>query len=219
MKAFIYDMDGVIVDSEPVHLRVEKHILETQGIMNVTWEELEAYQGSSDLNMWQDMVQKYQLKETPDAFVKAKKYLFDRTMREEGAQPIPGVLALIERTHALRAQGIKTAVASSSDPEFITFVLTSLGILDKFDAVQSGAVLPQSKPDPAVYLTTAADLMVDPRDCVVLEDTENGARAAKAAGMYCIGFISPHSGKQDLSMCDEVVSDMVDINLTKFFQL
>ena len=219
MKAFIYDMDGVIVDSEPVHLRVEKHILETQGIMNVTWEELEAYQGSSDLNMWQDMVQKYQLKETPDAFVKAKKYLFDRTMREEGAQPIPGVLALIERTHALRAQGIKTAVASSSDPEFITFVLTSLGILDKFDAVQSGAVLPQSKPDPAVYLTTAADLMVDPRDCVVLEDTENGARAARAAGMYCIGFISPHSGKQDLSMCDEVVSGMADINLTKFFQL
>ena len=217
MKAFIYDMDGVIVDSEPVHLRVEKHILETQGIHDVTWEELEAYQGSSDLNMWQDMAKKYQLKEAPEKFVKAKKYLFDRTMHEKGAKAIPGVLDLIERTHALRTQGIKTAVASSSDPEFIRFVLTSLGVFEKFDAVQSGAVLPQSKPDPAVYLKTAADLVVTPKDCVVIEDTENGARAAKAAGMYCIGFRSPHSGLQDLSMCDEIVDNMADVNLEKFF--
>ena len=95
--------------------------------------------------------------------------------------------------------------------------MTSLGILSKFDVFQSGAVLPQSKPDPAIYLKTAADLVVDPRDCVVIEDTENGARAAKAAGMYCIGFVSPHSGKQDLSMADEIIDDMADIDLGKFF--
>ena len=217
MQAFIYDMDGVIVDSEPVHLRVEKHILEKQGIFDVTMEELESYQGSSDLNMWQDMVQKYQLRQPAEKFVAAKKYLFDRTMHEEGAIAIPGVLNLIERTHALRTKGIKTAVASSSDRAFIEFVMQSLGILEKFDTLQSGAELPQSKPDPAVYLKTAADLIVDPRECVVIEDTENGARAAKAAGMYCIGFISPHSGKQDLSVCDEIVETMAAVDLQKFF--
>ena len=217
MKAFIYDMDGVIVDSEPVHLRVEKHILEVQGIEGVTWEDLEAYQGTSDLNMWQDMAQKYHLKEAPEKYVKAKNYIFDRTMHEEGATPIAGVLTLIGRTHALRAQGVKTAIASSSERSFIEFVMASLGIADKFDTYESGAELPQSKPDPAIYLKTAATLLVDPRDCVVLEDTENGARAAKAAGMYGIGFVSPHSGKQGLSMADEVVDDMADVDLAKFF--
>ena len=217
MKAFIYDMDGVIVDSEPGHLSTMTRMLEKMGVEGITPKAFEPYQGSSDINMWQDFVQKYHLPEAPEKYVKAKKYLFDRTMHEEGAKPIPGVLDLIARTNALRTKGIKTAVASSSDPGFIHFVMTSLGILSKFDVFQSGAVLPQSKPDPAIYLKTAADLVVDPRDCVVIEDTENGARAAKAAGMYCIGFVSPHSGKQDLSMADEIIDDMADIDLGKFF--
>ena len=218
MKAFIYDMDGVIVDSEPVHLRVEQHILEKQGVQGLTLADVEAYQGSSDLNMWQDLVKKYQLKQPAEKFVAAKKYLFNRTMEEEGATPISGALDLIERTHRLRAQGIKTAIASSSERKFINFIVQSLGIDGKFDTIESGDELPQSKPDPAIYLQTAAHLMVEPKECVVIEDTENGARAAKAAGMYCIGFRSPHSGRQDLSMCDEVVDEMAEVDLEKFFK-
>ena len=139
-------------------------------------------------------------------------------MEEEGATPIPGALELIERTHQLRERGVKTAIASSSERKFINFIVQSLGIDGKFDTLESGDELPQSKPDPAIYLQTAAHLMVEPKECVVIEDTENGARAAKAAGMYCIGFRSPHSGQQDLSMCDEVVDDMSDIHLQKFFK-
>ena len=218
MKAFIYDMDGVIIDSEPMHLRVEQQILAKQGITDTTIEHLEKYQGSSDINMWQDLVEKHHLNYPAEKFVAAKKYLFNRTMEEEGATPIPGALDLIERTHQLRKQGVKTAIASSSERKFINCVVQSLGIDGKFDTIESGDELPQSKPDPAIYLQAAAHLMVDPKECVVLEDTENGARAAKAAGMYCIGFISPHSGQQDLSMCDEVVDDMKDIDLERFFR-
>ena len=217
MKAFIYDMDGVIVDSEPVHLRVEQHILEKLGVKDVTLAMLQGYQGSSDWNMWMDLVEKYQLRQGAKKLVAAKKYLFNRTMEEEGATPIPGALELIERTHQLRGRGIKTAIASSSDRKFIKFIVQSLGITGKFDTIESGDELPQSKPDPAIYLQTAAHLMVAPKDCVVIEDTGNGARAAKAAGMYCIGYCSPHSGKQDLSMCDEVVDDMKNVDLKKFF--
>ena len=217
MKAFIYDMDGVIVDSEPVHLRVEQHLLEKLGVTDVTLEQLESYQGSSDWNMWMDFVEKYHLPQGAQKLVAAKKYLFNRTMHEEGVTPIAGVLDLIEHTHALRKQDIRTAIASSSERSFIEFVVTSLKIADKFDTLESGAELPQSKPDPAIYLQTAAHLQVDPKACVVIEDTSNGARAAKAAGMYCIGFISPHSGQQDLTMCDEVVDDMQKVDLKKFF--
>ena len=186
MAAFIYDLDGVIIDSEPIPLRVEPQL--------------------------------HHLNYPAEKFVAAEKYRFNRTREEEGATPIPGALDLIERTHQLRKQGVKTAIASSSERKFINFVVQSLGIDGKFDTIESGDELPQSKPDPAIYLQAAAHLMVDPKECVVLEDTENGARAAKAAGMYCIGFISPHSGQQDLSMCDEVVDDMQDIDLDRFFR-
>ena len=80
----------------------------------------------------------------------------------------------------------------------------------------SGTNLPESKPNPAIYLQTAAYLRVDPRDCVVVEDAANGARAAKAAGMTCIGFKSPHSPNQDLSICDRIVDSLESIDLSSF---
>ena len=80
----------------------------------------------------------------------------------------------------------------------------------------SGTNLPESKPNPAIYLQTAAYLRVDPRECVVVEDAANGARAAKAAGMTCIGFNSPHSPNQDLSICDMLVDRLEEIDLSAF---
>ena len=80
----------------------------------------------------------------------------------------------------------------------------------------SGTNLPESKPNPAIYLQKAAYLRVDPRDCVVVEDAANGARAAKAAGMTCIGFNSPHSPNQDLSICDMLVDRLEEIDLSAF---
>ena len=210
MKAFIYDMDGVICDTEPVHIEAEQRMLKKLGV-TVSLEALYDYQGSSDLNLWTDLAAKHHLSQRPEALVKAKAYLFNRLMHEQGVTPITGVLSLIKRTDALRAEGLRTAIASSSSLDFIEFVTASLDIRDCFDTLQSGAELPQSKPDPAIYLKTAAVLQVAPADCVVIEDTENGARAAKAAGMYCIGFRSPHSGDQDLAMTDWIVSDMAEV--------
>ena len=183
MKAFIYDMDGVICDSEPVHNRAIKHVLHKAGVPEVSDADLRECQGSSEQNLWALLAQKFQLRFSPEALAKAKKYIFDRMMHEQGVTPIDGVLSLIEHTHELRAAGLKTAIASSSARYFIEFVTESLDIADKFDTLQSGAELPQSKPDPAIYVQTAQALETDPADCVVIEDTENGVRSAKAAGM------------------------------------
>ncbi len=213
MKAFIYDMDGVIVDSEPVHMEAEQKIMKKLGydVPRSVWE---SYQGRSDIELWSAVIERYHLKgQVAASLAKAKAYLFNRTMREQGAKAIPGALDLIRRTDERRAQGLRTAIASSSERSFIAFVVDSLGIRDSFDLFTSGAELPFSKPDPAIYLKTAADLRVAPADCVVIEDAANGVRAAKAAGMYCIGFISPHSGRQDLSLADRIVADMSEIDL------
>jgi len=212
MQAFIFDMDGVIVDTELVHMRAEMDTAEAFGI-KLTHEELIPYQGSSDEQLFGDIIKKRQLDIALEKICAYKKDLFNRTMREQGATPIEGILDLINE--AARSE-LKTAIASSSTPDFIDFVVDDLKIRAKFDVLVSGALLAESKPNPEIYLLTAKKLGVNPKDCVVLEDTNNGARAAKAAGMYCIGFRSPHSGVQDFSMVDEIVDSIADIDLRKF---
>lgn len=215
MKAFIYDMDGVIADTEPVHTKAERIVLQDMGI-EVTDEFLAQYQGVTDLMMYEDLKEKFHFAPSAAEVAKKKAALFQKIMREEHVTPIEGILALIEKTHERRKTGLKTAIASSSNRAFISFVVDDLGIRDKFDFLMSGESVPRSKPDPAVYLQTAGHLGVAPADCVVIEDTKSGALAAKAAGMRCIGFKSPHSFHPDLSMCDAVVTRIADVDLSEW---
>ena len=115
---------------------VRQRVLKKLGV-TVPLEALYDYQGSSDLNLWTDLAAKHHLSQRPEALVKAKAYLFNRLMHEQGVTPIKGVLSLIKRTDALRAEGLRTAIASSSALDFIEFVTASLGIRDCFDALQS----------------------------------------------------------------------------------
>ena len=95
----------------------------------------------------------------------------------------------------------------------IEAVLQKFGFADYFQSVLSGADLPKSKPDPAVYLLSAQRLGVEPKDCAVLEDAAAGVAAAKAAGMYCIAYRNPNSGNQDLSRADEVIAKIEEIRV------
>lgn len=216
MKAFIYDMDGVIVDTEPLHEEAIHHVLQKMGVMDVSVQDLHRYQGFTDLMVYEDLRKTHPFKPTPKQAVKAKDYLFQRMLKEKGVDPVDGTIDLIHQTAKLRSSGVRTAIASSSADFFIEYVVKQFGIEDCFDCLVSGTNLPESKPNPAIYLQTAAYLKVDPRECVVLEDSGNGAKAAKAAGMTCIGYRAPGS-IQDLSICDVVVEKIQDIDLTQFF--
>lgn len=211
MKAVIYDMDGVIVDSEPVHLGAWLHVFQKVGVKGLTLEYFYAYQGMSDLDICKLMVEKHHLHDDAKKLAEAKKYLYVKHMHEQGPTPIEDSLDVIEYTNQLRQQGIKTAIASSSPMQEIEFMTDSFHIRDKFDTLQTGDELPNSKPNPAIYLQTAAVLQVKPEDCVVIEDAENGVQAAKAAGMYCIGFRSPHTLNQNLSPADVIVDSMQEV--------
>ena len=216
MRAFIYDMDGVIVDSEIIHMKAEKILLEYYGIQ-ADEALLMPYRGTSDAAMFEDIRLKYNAAYDVEGIVAEKDVLMRRLLQEEELVPIDGSLALIEATNALRARGIYTAIASSSPHEVISHVTESFGIADKFDVIVSGAELPVSKPDPAIYLQTAQLLGVHPGDCLVLEDAAAGAQAATAAGMTCIGFRSPHSGMQDFSACARIINHPLEICLNDYF--
>ena len=141
-----------------------------------------------------------------------KDKLFTEAVEKAELEPIHGIPALLKK---LRAMGIPTAIASSSSEEFIAFIVDRLHIRAYFDELLSGQKLPKSKPDPAIYLLAARTLQAAPAHCVVLEDAALGVQAAKAAGMYCIGYRNPHSGQQDLSRADAVVDRIRDIDISR----
>ena len=216
MKAFIYDMDGVIIDSELIHMKAERMLLARYGV-EADETMLMPYRGTSDRAMFEDIKNKYSAHYDVRGIVAEKDALMRQLLHTEQLIPIDGALALIEATNDLRTHGIRTAIASSSPYETIDYVAETLGIAGKFDAIVSGAELPMSKPDPTIYLQTAELLGVAPADCIVLEDAAAGAQAAVRAGMTCIGFRSPHSGMQDFSGCTRIVYELSEIDLNDYF--
>ena len=211
MKAFIFDMDGVIIDTEPVHNEIDRGILAKDNIF-VTDEEFRKFTGMASTAVFDIFIKQYNLPHnaqqmSQDQMTTLKEYIVKHQMK-----PIDGIVPLIKNLHKA---GIPMAIASSSRPDVIKFVADFFNITDYFKVLISGEDLPHSKPAPDIYLQTAQKLNVAPADCVVLEDSINGTIAAKSAGMYCIGFANPNSGNQDLSRADIIVNKITDIDISK----
>ncbi|TDT50372.1 HAD family hydrolase [Fonticella tunisiensis] len=211
LKAVIFDMDGVIVDSEPVHEKVCKRRFKELNI-NVTDEEYDAFVGTTNTEMWTIIKSKYNLNETVEELVSMHLEEVMEYLRESDETPIPGIKDLLG---SIKREGIKIALASSSPMENIELVLEKFGIGDYFESVISGENLERSKPAPDIFLKSAEKLGVNPENCVVIEDSHNGVKAAKAAGMKCVGFKNINSGNQDLSMADIIVYSIEDVNIER----
>lgn len=211
MKAFIFDMDGVLIDSEPLHTRTKLSALRHYGV-SFAAERLSSYVGRSTRELFCEAVTEQGLSGIDiGEMVDYKHKLYLDILRDDhDLQPIEGSKELIE---SLRAAALPLALASSAGRKVIESVLERFFLTDYFSAVLSGAELPRSKPDPAVYLLAAQRLKVLPEDCVVLEDSASGVAAAKSAGMYCIAYHNPHSGKQDLGKADRIVEHIAEIDI------
>ena len=213
MQAFIFDMDGIILDSEPVHSRTKLATLRHFGL-SFAEERLEAYMGRTSRALFEDAIRENGGSEATAEEMAAYKHRLYLQILAEGKslQTVKGTPALIG---ALQQAGIPMAVASSAGRAVIEAALQSFALRQAFQSVVSGAELPAGKPDPAVYLLAASRLGVQPQDCVVLEDAAAGVQAAKRAGMYCIAYRNPGSGRQDLSLADEIVEDIRSIDIRK----
>ncbi len=212
MKAFIFDMDGVIVDTQKTHTEALVRTFAHYGA-DVPAEELAAFAGTKRGTAIRNVIERRGLNLPVDALCDLKDRLFDGMIAEMDLVPIDGIPELLR---ALRSAGVRTAIASSSGEAFISLVVDRLGIRPYFDALISGQNLPESKPNPAIYRLAAETLDVRPEEAVVLEDAAMGVAAAKGAGMRCIGFRNPSSGAQDLSAADFVVDDIRAIDITRW---
>lgn len=214
--AFIFDMDGVIIDSEPIHSRVKMDTFAHFGI-EFNERDLEKYMGrTSGAIFGEVLAERGRTDITMEEVVAYKHAHYIEVLEAGGIEPVAGAVELIR---ALKAAGIPMALATSSNPRVIDIVRRNFHIEDAFDYIISGWELPASKPDPTIYRVAAERLGVDPAACVVLEDTENGLKAAKGAGMRAIAYRNPNSGTQNLELADRVVDSLTEIKIEQLGEL
>jgi HAD superfamily hydrolase (TIGR01509 family) len=214
IRAVIFDMDGVIVDSEPAHIEAEKQIMMQHGV-EVTAEDLRPYTGTTAEFEFTDLISKHHLRTTPGQLINEKDVILFELLEKE-TQPTKGVIALIKD---LKQHGLKLGIASSGRAKLVFYFLRKLKIEHLFDAVVCAEDITHSKPHPEIFLKAAERLREEPEKCLVIEDSKLGVEAAKSAGMRCIGFRNPNSGNQDLSKADVIVDDFAKLETQRLKSL
>lgn len=215
IKAVIFDMDGVIIDSEPFHYKIFKEYIWKKFSLIISDEEYSTFIGTTNHYIYATLQEKYNFPGELSSIVaeyeeKCLQYLLSTTTE----RPIKGVDVLVKNIHQNK---IKLALASSSPKKVIKIVLDMFKLDEFFDVTVSGQEVENSKPAPDIFLRVAELLHISPEECLVFEDSRNGVTAAKAAGMKCIGYYNPNSGNQDLSRADKIIETFAEVDIAVAF--
>jgi HAD superfamily hydrolase (TIGR01509 family) len=203
IAAVIFDMDGVLVDSEPLHLRATQAALGTRG-PSYTERDNQSFFGATDADLLRLLRILFNLPDTTAALVEAKTAHLITMIRTEGRLR-PGV-PVVPLT--LRQAGLPLALATASRRPVIQAVLERVGLDRAFGAVVSGDEVARGKPAPDGFLMAARRLAVEPERCLVVEDSRNGVLAAKAAGMLVAAVPCPATSHEDFSAADYVLPSL-----------
>lgn len=205
-------MDGVLVNSEPIAFTAYGSLFKALNIV-VPDDVSATFIGSSDKNNMQKLKEFYKLEHTHEQLIdeKRKHYyeVFDAALDME---LMAGVKDLIINLHK---NGMKLILASSATKLKISKIFTRFNLYPYFDEVISGDDFEFSKPHPAIFLEAVAKSGFTADECVIIEDSTNGIKAAKAAGVYCIAYKSGHGLEQDTSEADVVITDFSSLNFEK----
>jgi len=208
-------MDGVLIDSEPAHQQIFKKVFEELNLdFSVAYHH--TLVGMAAVPMWEKIRSDFHIQTDARELMNFHKEFMYVAIKELDIQLVPGALELLER---LEAQQIKLSLASSSAEKLIHYFVDKFQIGSKFDFLVSGESLQRSKPFPDIFLKVAELYNLQSNRFVVIEDSNNGVRAAKAAQMQCIGFKNSNSGQQDLSLADQVISSFSQLDHQKIKQL
>ena len=215
-KAVLFDMDGVIIDSEPLHHKAyyamfkEIEIKVSDGLY-------ESFTGQSTLHVCKQLVSYFKLEQAPQTLVNIKRSHFKRLFSSDpDLQLIEGVLDCIKDYYN---NGLTLVLASSASMLTINNVFTRFKLDQYFKAKLSGANLKASKPHPEIFLKAVETSGYKKEDCMVIEDSTNGIKAAHEAGIYCVAFKSANSKNQDYTLANKLIGSFDEITYDKLMQL
>ena len=211
LRAAIFDLDGLLIDSEPLWQQAE---VECFGAVGVP---LTREQARETLGLRSDEVvclrfDQYGWDEEAYPLEEVEERIIQRVLEliESDGKPMVGVYEVLE---FVEARGLRLAVASSSRVIVIEAALQALGVADRFELIHSAELELLGKPHPGVYLTTARKLDLPPAECVAFEDSPAGLESAKEAGMACIAIPDPNVvDNPDLRRADLVLSSLADLD-------
>lgn len=207
IQAAVFDLDGLMIDSEPLQLRAINQALALAGV-ELTEADWMRLVGQKSIEIIRQLKDRYQFDRDPAEIEAAKLDAYRQIIQEKDALKLmPGVW---EAVRACQSLHLKLALASSSVQVDIVVILTKFGFDSTFDAVVSGDQVAVGKPDPAIFLETARRLAVDPRNCLVLEDSPGGVAAANAAGMFSVAIPNRFTVHQDFRLANVVLSDLFE---------
>ncbi len=216
LQAAIFDMDGVIIDSEPLHYRAYHQMFEEVGI-DVSAELYDSLTGKSTINVCKQLKEHFGLAQEPIELASIKRKHYDVIFEnDKDFDLIKGVRQLIENYHE---NGLTLVLGSSATMASIDRIFKRFDLNQYFKAKLSGAELKASKPHPEIFIKAAEATGFSTEECIVIEDATNGIEAAKGAGIFCVGFDSEHSKNQDYSKADLVINDFNDVHYNKMISI
>lgn len=207
LKSVIFDMDGVLVDSEPLHAKAGYLAMKNLGI-TIPKDYCYDFIGNTTKYMAEQMIKDFHLSLTVQEILDANAAAKESLIKAEGYPPIPYVKEFILDLHQ---HGVTLAVASSSPMDAIKRNLHALGLESYFSHLISGMDIEHSKPAPDIFLLALKKLGVKANECLIVEDSDHGVQAAYAANIPCIGFLNKNSGKQSLSKAQILVEGFDEI--------
>ncbi|MFD2550982.1 HAD family hydrolase [Bizionia sediminis] len=209
LKAVLFDMDGVIVDTEPLHKKAYYGMFKTLKLP-VTTAQYESFTGQSTINVCKRLCTDFELLEAPENLVQIKRRIFKELFISDASlQLIPGVLDLIQDYHQ---NGVTLVLASSASMQTINSVFDRFQLNPYFKAKLSGADLKASKPHPEIFIKAAQASGYAKEQCLVIEDSTNGIKAANGAGIFCVAYNSKHSKNQNYDTANLVINDFSSIS-------
>ena len=206
IKAVLFDMDGLMVDSEPVHFQAYKKVFNKYG-KDFTEETFKGYIGTSDVDCSKDMVVRFNLPIAAETLLTQKRQEFKRLIKNQLVTQ-PGLNELLTN---LSENNYKIAIGSSSTLADIKIIINGINISSYIDAYASAEEVEHGKPSPDVYLLAAKKLRVEPLECLVLEDAPKGVQAGKSAGMKVFAIPSGYTKGQDFSLADKVLNSLSEV--------
>ncbi len=211
--AMIFDVDGVVVDTEVLNARASVMMFAELYGTQVDAEDFREFVGTGDERYVEGVAEKYGVAIDVELAVERRKENFFKLLRDRPLAAMAGVLELVQAGR--EAEDCKLAIATSGNKDKQFPVITGTGLrLEYFDVVITGDDVSRKKPDPQIYLVTAERLAIEPSRCVVFEDAPAGVAAAKAAGMVCVAVTSSVEAEK-LQAADLVVDSLVEVTIDR----